>query len=345
MPGRPVEASSCSRDADFIGSRGVGPVDCRTSANEVSHASLVCQSPHALHMWKSIISPDSPFSLHAVVASHGWVSLAPFEALRGHRGFTYVSRLSSGNVVEIRVTSSKKEILVEASSRLNRTEGGEVKSIVSWMIGLDLRFDDFYRVAASEPRLKHVRRKRKGRLLRSPTLFEDVTKTILTTNTTWTGTKRMVEALVSRYGDDLPGSSDKRSFPEPESMLRGGVKKLTERCGLGYRGPYIYELCRRVVHGDLDLDSLRTYELPTSELRKRLLDIRGVGPYAAATLLMLLGRYDFLPVDSWARKLVSLEWHDGEEVGEKEVLSAFEVWGPWKGLAYWFWDWEHRDGT
>ena len=76
------------------------------------------------------------------------------------------------------------------------------------------------------------------------------------------------------------------------------------------------------------------------ELRKQLLSIKGVGPYAAATLLMLLGRYDFLPVDSWSFKLVSTEFHGGNPVGKAEVEAAFEQWGEWKALAYWFWDWE-----
>jgi hypothetical protein len=24
------------------------------------------------------------------------------------------------------------------------------------------------------------------------------------------------------------------------------------------------------------------------------------------------------------------------------VENAFEKWGEWKGLVYWFWDWQHR---
>jgi 3-methyladenine DNA glycosylase/8-oxoguanine DNA glycosylase len=66
-----------------------------------------------------------------------------------------------------------------------------------------------------------------------------------------------------------------------------------------------------------------------------------VGAYAAANLLMILGRYDFLPVDSWALKLVSHEWHGGEPVGAAEVEAAFVDWGAWQGLAYWFWDWSY----
>ena len=70
--------------------------------------------------------------------------------------------------------------------------------------------------------------------------------------------------------------------------------------------------------------------------------IKGVGPYAAANLLLILGRGDFIPVDSWALKLVSHEWYDGEPVTPKQVEEHFEAWGEFKGLAYWFWDWKYE---
>ncbi len=66
-----------------------------------------------------------------------------------------------------------------------------------------------------------------------------------------------------------------------------------------------------------------------------------MGKYAVANLLILLGRYDFLPIDSWALKVVSKEWHNGKNIGSKEVEAAFEKWGEWKGLAYWFWNWSY----
>ena len=82
-------------------------------------------------------------------------------------------------------------------------------------------------------------------------------------------------------------------------------------------------------------------KIPTADLRKQLLALKGVGPYAAAHLLMLLGHYDAVPVDSWAIKLVSTEWYDGHPVSKKDVNAAFEKWGQWQALAYWFWDWDY----
>ena len=91
-----------------------------------------------------------------------------------------------------------------------------------------------------------------------------------------------------------------------------------------------------------DLEALKTSPLPTLELRKELLKINGVGPYAAANLLLILGRSDFIPINSWALKLVSHEWYRGKPITAKEVEKHFERWGEFKGLAFWFWDWKYN---
>src|SRR5215212_1743039 len=92
----------------------------------------------------------------------------------------------------------------------------------------------------------------------------------------------------------------------------------------------------------IDLETLKTSELPTLELRKELLTINGVGPYAAANLLMILGKHDFIPIDSYALKMVSNEWYRGEPITAKEVEKRFEKWGEFKGLAFWYWDWKEN---
>jgi 3-methyladenine DNA glycosylase/8-oxoguanine DNA glycosylase len=101
----------------------------------------------------------------------------------------------------------------------------------------------------------------------------------------------------------------------------------------------VQALAQAASSGALDLEALRRSDLPTPELRKSLLAIKGVGGYAAANLLVILGRYDYVPVDSWAMSQVAREWHGGQRVGEKEVNAAFQRWGTWKGLAFWCWEW------
>jgi len=282
-----------------------------------------------------------PFSLDAVVRSHGWAQLAPFRRKEGIAGLGRVERLASGRVVDLRLGEAPDGVRVAVEAPLTDAEQVEVTEKVGWMLALDQEFEAFYALVQQEPKLAHMEAKAQGRLLRSPTLFEDVVKTILTTNTAWGGTKRMVQALVSNFGSALADDEDRRTFPGPEQLAVLDEADLRTTGGLGYRAPYVLALARTVASGDLDLEGLRRSELPAAELRKELLALKGVGAYAAANLLMILGRYDFLPVDSWALKLVSHEWYEGEPVGAEEVEAAFADWGTWRGLAYWFWDWSY----
>lgn len=142
----------------------------------------------------------------------------------------------------------------------------------------------------------------------------------------------MAKSLVAHFGSPLPADPTRHAFPTPAQLAATDEAALRSAAGLGYRAPYVLELARSVASGALDLEPLKTADVPTTQLRKQLLAIKGVGEYAAANLLMLLCRYDFVPVDSWALKMVSHEWYGGEPVGRAEVEAAFERWGEWKGL-------------
>jgi 3-methyladenine DNA glycosylase/8-oxoguanine DNA glycosylase len=284
----------------------------------------------------------APFSLLAVMRSHGWLQLAPFAEDKPTGGLSYIAHLTSGKVISLLIQEAPGGVGVQVEETLTKIEQAEVASNVTWMLELEQGFSTFYALARGEPKLAHVEQKAMGRLLRSPTLFEEVVKTILTTNTLWAATIRMNLNLVTQFGAPLPSDPSRRAFPTPERLATTDVETLRAATRLGYRAPYILELAQRVAAGNLDLEALKTTDLPTLELRKQLLKIKGVGAYAAANLLMLLGRYDFIPIDSWAFKMVSHEWHGGQPVGNAEVEAAFEGWGAWKGLAYWMWDWSYK---
>jgi 3-methyladenine DNA glycosylase/8-oxoguanine DNA glycosylase len=284
----------------------------------------------------------APFNFNSVVNSHGWFQLAPFRYDPDHQALCYTDQLESGRVVEYQICPAPGGVRVNVPSPLTTPERKEISAKVAWMFGLDQDFSAFYKAARGDPGLRKARRLAHGRVLRSPTFFEDVLKTILTTNTLWAATKRMTMSLVNAFGS--PGPDGTRAFPSPQQIAAAGEATLRREVRVGYRAPAIHELGKRVVSGELDLEAFKTSDLPTLELRKHLLEIRGVGPYAAANLLMILGRSDFIPIDTYALKMVSLEWHRGRKVTPKQVEKAFRRWGAYKGLAFWFWDWKADGG-
>lgn len=289
------------------------------------------------------LSARKPFNFNSVVKSHGWLQLAPFRFDEASRFLFYTDRLANGRVIEYRIAEDPRGVKVGITGRLGKSEQNEIAEKVAWMFGLDQDFSTFYKAARREPRLRKAQKLAHGRVLRSPTFFEDVLKTILTTNTLWASTKRMNLNLIASFGDPL-ADSDVRAFPAPERVAASSPEALREAVRVGYRAPAIFELAQRVASGEVDLESFKTSSLPTLELRKELLKIRGVGPYAAANLLMLLGRSDFIPVDSYALKVVSHEWYRGKPVTPRQVERRFKKWGEFKGLAFWFWDWKYNGG-
>ena len=71
-----------------------------------------------------------------------------------------------------------------------------------------------------------------------------------------------------------------------------------------------------------------------------MLALPGVGPYATAQILMLLGRYSRLILDSWSRpKYAQLS---GRKASDKTIERRFRRYKQYAGLAFWLYvtrDW------
>src|SRR6266496_3257365 len=151
---------------------------------------------------KFTLPARKPFNFLSVVNSHGWRQLAPFSYDENSNTLCYILRLSNGRIIELRLRDGTDGVIVE-TDKLNKTERKEVADKVTWMFGLDLDFSHFYAASRAEPKLARAKKRALGRVLRSPTLFEDVIKTILTTNTLWAATKNMTLKLVDEFGEPL----------------------------------------------------------------------------------------------------------------------------------------------
>ena len=108
----------------------------------------------------------------------------------------------------------------------------------------------------------------------------------------------------------------------------------------GYRGPYLRTIAARVAAGELDLEALLAAdrdELPDEEVASILLALPGVGPYAAAHIMMLLGRHSRLVLDSWTRPKYArlMGKPKGRLVADRTIERRFRRYGRYAGLAFW----------
>jgi 3-methyladenine DNA glycosylase/8-oxoguanine DNA glycosylase len=210
---------------------------------------------------------------------------------------------------------------------------------VRHILRIDEDLSEFYALAADDPDLAWVT-KGAGRLMRSQTVYEDVVKTICTTNTAWGGTVRMVNAIVAHLGEPALGARSEgpfgHAFPSPAAMAAAPESFYRDVAKTGYRGPYLRSLAESVASGELDLEELAIadpHDLPDDEVAVRLLALPGVGPYAAAHIMMLIGRYSRLVLDSWTRpKYASL---NGRKAKDTAIERRFRRYGRYSGLAFW----------
>ncbi len=283
-----------------------------------------------------------PFDFESTVYSHGWVALEPFAWKQADAELSRIQLLAGGKVVKMHLRSRQNvqedrvQIRVQAAPALTSNEKNEIRRGVRRMLRLDEDFSGFYNLLKERrpPRLRV--RPGGGRLLRCPTLFEDIVYTLCTTNIAWSGTKRMVEKLVLSLGPSFVGRSDERAFPAPLAIANAGAAFLRNEVRLGYRSEYILHFAELVAAGKLDLRRFEDMDRPTGEIREALLEIPGVGPYAAATILMLLGRYEELAIDTEMRAFVARNYFDGDPVHDSQIEELYSPWGKWKYLAYWF---------
>ncbi|KAL8275734.1 hypothetical protein Esti_000297 [Eimeria stiedai] len=217
-----------------------------------------------------------------------------------------------------------------------------------------------------------------GYLFRSPTLWEDMVKTITICNVRWKQSLVMNRQLCN-VASSVPGS-----FPSPWDVARFSPEDLQKRCSLGYRGERVRRLADSFISGSLNFDlntvqrSLTTtIEIPTpnpmlpslaeattpptkrrrtkgsaatseestkrNEVLKKLLSIYGFGRFAAENVMQLMGFFDVDVFDSETARFM----REAHGVTNKDVSSVwkaarrhFEQYRPFQFLAYWFELWK-----
>jgi 3-methyladenine DNA glycosylase/8-oxoguanine DNA glycosylase len=280
-----------------------------------------------------IPTPLNNFSFRRTVMSHGWYALPPFDFDESKWILRRVIDISPAKPVAVTITAIKGGLRVVTSSTLNPAARGKIIRDVRHMFRLDDDLQGFYEAMAHEPEFAWIANEGAGRLLRSPTVFEDLVKMICTTNCSWALTEKMVNALVNELGRET--ADGRRSFPAPEAMARPTEKFYRDRIRAGYRSPYLKELAVRVASGELNVEHWLHAELPHDQFMKELKQVKGVGNYAAENLLKLLGRYDGLALDSWTRAQFVKMRNEGRKASDKKIARYYKRFNSWRGLALW----------
>jgi N-glycosylase/DNA lyase len=280
-----------------------------------------------------------PVDLGRTLLSHGFVELPPMRIDEDVPALevTLLADGQTARTIDIRAGRKGHARITVLGRAPSKRLAERLLDRARHVLALDEDLSAFYELVAADTDLAWARAGA-GRLVRSPTVFEDVIKTICTTNTVWSATTKMVTALVTNVGTAAPGG--RHAFPTAEAMADQDERFYTDVVRAGYRGPYLRTIATDVAEQNLDLEALLDPELPDGEVEARLLALPGVGPYATAQMLMLLGRYSRLILDSWSRpKYAKLR---GRKASDKTIERRFRRYQRYAGLAFWLYvtrDW------
>ena len=269
-----------------------------------------------------------PIDFASTIVSHGVAELPPNRVDLAERVLETTLPVPRG-ARTVRITARGQTLRIETVAG---SFAPQLAETVAHMFRLDEDLSRFYELVR-EDELSWCALGA-GRMLRAPTVFEDVVKTICTTNTAWSGTRKMTAALVDNLGAQAPGGG--RAFPTPETMAERGDDFYRDVVRAGYRGPYLRTLAADVAEGRIHLEDLNDRDLPDDEVAQRLLALPGVGPYAAAhVMLTSLGRYSPLVLDSWTRPTYQNLCGARRALKDATIERRFKRYGEWAGLAFW----------
>jgi len=261
-----------------------------------------------------------PIDLGLTVASHGWVHLEPWRWQSETGTLLHTERIG-GRVGTIGVRQRDPRILAIGWNGFPDDAAAEILRRVGYWVSAE--WDPGPAVAALRPALAAeaaIVERGGGRLLRGSTFYEDFIKTVLTVNTSWSGTCRMSAALVAE-----PGGG---AFPTPDAVLDYGEARLRERAKLGFRAPTVIAATQGMLDdGAIDRDG---HGRPDRLDHDYLVSFKGIGPYAAAHCRMLLHDFSRIPIDS----VVIAHLRERHDTTPADFIAARAECGAYLGLGY-----------
>lgn len=208
----------------------------------------------------------------------------------------------------------------------------ELEEAVVFMLGLDRDLETFHRLCREDPDLRRIPEIGAGRLLRCPTLWEDLARAICGAGV---ARSRAVGSIASVAELGEP-AGDLRAWPAPAAVLGAGMEWLEQEAGLGARAAHLMSLARRLEEGELDPGPAEAGVLGRKELLELFLSVDGIDRSAAHWLLVLYGHAERIWIDEEVVAYLRDRHFGGRTPTEDEIRARYERFGEWSALAYWF---------
>jgi N-glycosylase/DNA lyase len=238
------------------------------------------------------------YDLSMTCHAHGWMNLAPFRWNADSKTLHF-SIFVDDAPIDIETCQIGGKIAASLISHLKLSEDqiDFAKKMIVRSLDLNASTDALLEIAERVGQnYVDIIKKGAGRLLHSPTLWEDAAKTLFTTNCTWNLTQKMCDAVCSeRFSKAAPSGSF--PFPPPQTIAEYTPEQIRKLMPIGYRAEYLIPLAQRFKE-DPFLSAIETngYNYKTAD--KLVRSLRGFGDYGVAHLLILSGYFNEIPIDT-----------------------------------------------
>lgn len=184
-------------------------------------------------------------------------------------------------------------------------QGGNIEDKDLWVDYLDLNrnYEEIKSELSQDGVLDEAIKHGEGIRILNQEPFEIVISFIISANNRIPMIKRAVLNISREFGEKIEfQGKDYYTFPSPMELAKANTEEL-EKCGCGFRAPYIVETAGEIASGRVNLYEIKNME--TDMAHNELIKLKGIGPKVADCILLFsMGKHDAFPVDVWVKRVM-----------------------------------------
>jgi 3-methyladenine DNA glycosylase/8-oxoguanine DNA glycosylase len=294
------------------------------------------------HRFRLVVTPLPPFNFELTVKKPAGWSLFNAEEIYEDGTLWTATRLQ-GRLVGMKLRSvgtleePRLKVTVFTTVRLTELEKTAIKKALETLIGADQDLNEFYEMARSDDILRHTVEDLYGMHdTQSAYLFNSVVLSICLQMAKWDRSANMMASINRVYGTRVKfDGKEIQVEPAAERIAKLKPNEFARRCNLGYRAKYLVGAARMVTNRFPDMQQIMS--MPSAEAKEKLMELPGVGDYAAD----IINPHGGFPIDAWSVDVFGRLFFGREPDNARDAIEAVKKeglnrWGKFAWLAFFY---------
>jgi DNA-3-methyladenine glycosylase II len=282
-----------------------------------------------------ILEPRQPFDF-ALTAGYLTYFRGTYAADRFEDGVYRRAIVIDDNPLLVSVRTGKTKLNVDVlGEHVGVCQAKAAAREIGWLLGCDTDLTGFYRIAEADGVLAPIVQKLYGlHPTRTASMYETLVLAVTGQQIAASVAAIIRRLLVEHLGATVEvDGTTYHIFPTPEAVLAAGMDGLRSLKLSSRKAEYILGIAAKSAGRELDTREIQ--DLHDSEVSKRLLAIRGVGPWTASwVLLRALGREDAFPSGDLAlQRIMSRLYFGGRALSQEKLEEFSHRWSPYRSFV------------